>query len=118
MLERLHALAVRLVWARPPAVIGGILALLFSTYLATGQDALTDKYLIPAILLFCWCLLVYTLVGVFMIQPPHSESGAGFFRRLRVGFHRFLRILMAMAFLALTMALALLSYRLISTGIG
>jgi hypothetical protein len=118
MLEKLHRLAVRLAWIQPLAAVVGILALLVSAYLATGQETLTDQYLIPAILLFCWCLLIYTLVGMFITPPPVSEPGMGFFMRLRVRFYRLLRTLVAVAFLSLTVALALLSYRLISIGIG
>jgi hypothetical protein len=118
MLERLHNLAVRLAWVQPLAVTVGILALLVAGYLATGQETLTEQYLIPAILLFCWCLLIYTLVGMFITPPPVIEPGMGFFIRQRARFYRLLRTLVALAFLSLTVALALLSYRLISTGIG
>lgn len=118
MLERLHSLAVKLAWIQPLAVFAGVLALLTSSYLAIGQDALTDQYLIPSILLFCWCLLVFTLVGMFRSPPPAKDASMGFFRRQSVRFNRFLRTLVALAFLSLTAALILLSYRLIVTGIG
>jgi len=118
MLERLHNLAVRLAWVQPLAVVVGILALLASGYLAVGHDVLTERYLIPAILLFCWCLLVFTLVGMFREPPPAKDGRMGFFRRQLVRFQRFLRSLVALAFLALTAALVVLSYRLIVIGIG
>ena len=118
MLEGLHRLALRLAWIQPLAVVIGFLALLASGYLATGQDVMTDQYLIPAILLFCWCLLVFTLVGMFRAAPPAKDESMGFFRRQYIKFQRFLRTLVALAFLALTFALVVLSYRLIITGIG
>ena len=118
MLERLHYLAVRLAWVQPLVVIIGFAALLASGYLATSKDALTEQYLIPVILLFCWCLLVFTLVGMFRAAPPVKDESMGFFRRQLVRFQRFLRTLLALAFLALTVALVVLSYKLINTGIG
>ena len=118
MLERLHKLALKLAWIQPLVVVVGLFALLASGYLAIGQDALTDQYLIPAILLFCWCLLVFTLVAMFLSPPPASDEHMGFFRRQLVKFKRFLVTLVALAFLALTVSLVVLSYRLIVTGIG
>jgi len=118
MLEKLHNLAVKLAWIQPVAVVAGLSALLAAGYLAIGQSALTDQYLIPAILLFCWCLLVFTLVGMFRAPPPVIDRSMGFFRRQLVRFHRFLRSLVALAFLSLTVALIVLSYRLVTIGIG
>lgn len=118
MLEKLHNLAIRLIWVQPLAVVVGLLALLAVAFLAVGQGDLTDRYLIPAVLLFCWCLLVFSLVGMFRVAPPAVEEHTGFFRRLRIRIQRFLRFLLALAFLALTIALVFLSYRLVVLGIG
>ena len=118
MLEKFHKLALKLAWIQPFTVVIGSLALVAIGYLTSAGAGMTDRYLIPAILLFCWCLLVFTLISLFRLPPPAIGRETGFFRRQIIRLLRFFRTLLALAFLVLTGSLFVLSYKLVTTGIG
>ncbi|MCB1672657.1 MAG: hypothetical protein R3F41_08990 [Gammaproteobacteria bacterium] len=118
MQEYLHNLALRLARIQPLVVLAGLAALLAAGSFALNPKLAGDRYLIPTILLCCWCLLVYTLINMFCATPPSLARTQGFFRRLAVRFQRLLRNLLALCFLGLTGALLVLSYKLAVTGVG
>ena len=105
-------------WLQPLVAVLAVVALLVSGYFAINQSASADTYLIPALVFFCWCLLIITLIGMFQAPPPQGKQGLGFYGRLLLWFHRKLRSLITLAFLALTVSLIILSYKLLTTGIG
>ncbi len=118
MQEFLHNLARSLAWIQPFVIVAGTASFLTTATFALNSDIAGDRYLVPALLLCCWCLLVFTLVNMFSNPPPNVEQTRGFFKRLAVRIHRFVRNLVALSFLGLTMALIVLSYRLVAIGVG
>ena len=118
MQERLHHIATRLVWIQPLVTAVAIAALVAALFFAVAPDADAETWLIPALLLFCWSLLVVTLVSMFRTTPPAADRNTGFFRRQMIRLHRAFRNLLALAFLALSLALIILSYKLLAAGVG
>jgi len=119
MLDKLHYYAVRLSWMRLVVVLPGLAAFSFAVYIAFSADtATTDQFFIPALLLSFWCLLIYCLISVFQQGHPAIDINAGFFRRLSIKFRRGIRAILALAFLVLTGSLAVVSFKLLSTGLG
>ena len=118
MQEKLHELAIRLSWLQPLAAIAGISAFLVAGYIALDPGMALEQNLVPTILLSCWCLLVFTLISLFRAVPPTTDRSQGFFLRQKIRFHRFLRNIIAILFLVLTAALLVLSYRLLTIGVG
>jgi len=118
MLERFHHFALRFRWLQPAGLLVGSVSLLTAGYAAMSTAPGIDVLLIPAILAFCWSLLAISLTGAFEMQPPVVERGAGFFRRQWVRLQRALKILVAIGFMGLTVALIVVSFQLINAGLG
>ena len=62
--------------------------------------------------------LFYCLISVFQVEPPAVNSSMGFFRRQITKFRRALLIFVAFGFFALSLSLIVVSFKLISTGLG
>jgi len=96
----------------------GALALVLFGYSALLLDRLGDAQFLISLILFCWCLLVYTMINWFHAPPPSLESASGYWQHLTFKIRRFLLLVMAVIFICLTVALAYLSYRLLISGVG
>ena len=119
MLDRLHYFAEKFSWMRLVVVLPGAAAFLYAAYIVLASDeATTDQTFIPTLLLSFWCLLIYCLISVFRQGHPAIDSEAGFFRRLSIKFRRAIRAILALAFIGLTVSLVVVSFKLISTGLG
>ncbi|MEZ5489971.1 MAG: hypothetical protein R3F50_06585 [Gammaproteobacteria bacterium] len=118
MQEKLHELAVRLTWLQPLAAIVGVSAFFVAGYVALDPGMELERKLVPTFLLSCWCLLVFTLVSLFRAIPPAIDNNQGFFLRQKIRLQHFLRNILALLFLILTVALLVLSYRLLVVGVG
>ena len=119
MLERLQQFANQLRWSRIPLICLALLAILVAAYVAIFPgDSANDALFIPAILLFCWSALVYGFINMFHSTPPAVDSNMKFFRRQAVRFKRILSSIIALGVLVLTLSLFILSFKLITTGLG
>lgn len=118
MLDQLHFLATRMRWLQPLAVATGLLSLALAGYVMLAATDMTEALLIPAILGFCWSLVVYSLVGLFSAVPPRVDEQAGFLRRTGARFQRLFKSLLAVSFLGLTLTMVWLTVKLYTTGIG
>jgi len=99
-------------------VVIGMLALLAAGAIAIDEQSPWEQWLIPSLLLCCWSLLVFTLIDLFRVEVAEPDCSAGYLRRLQLRFHRLLRNLLALCFVGLTVALVVLSFKLLGTGVG
>lgn len=115
MLDRFSRLARQLRWTYPLLMVTGVLALLFSAWvvIASGQAA-ESSLLIPAVLVFGWCFLLLSFVNLFRSVPPAPQQQDPFGRRLLRRLHRLTLTLIALGFIALTVAMAVVSLKLLS----
>ena len=122
MLEQLQRYAVAMRWLRVPFIGLSVFACLLAAYVTivpSGLDeTINDSLFIPAVVLFCWSFLFYCLISVFQVEPPAVNSSMGFFRRQITKFRRALLIFVAFGFFALSLSLIVVSFKLISTGLG
>jgi hypothetical protein len=72
-----------------------------------------DLFLVPAIIGLLWSLSGYAFILNFRSVPCWSEEARGLFKRLKLRLLRFWYWLLASLFLATTLALLLISIRLI-----
>ena len=119
MLDALHNTAAKLGWIRPVVILPGLAALGYAVYLAIVPDpSSTSQFFIPSLLIFFWCLLIYCLISVFQQDHPVVDTQASFFRRLTTKVRRAIRTILAFAFLVLTVSLVIVSFKLLTTGLG
>ena len=117
VLDRLHQLALKLRWTYPLLMLSGLAALGLSAWVAlVSADNAEQTLLIPAVLAFGWCFLGLSFLNLFRSVPARlGPETKGFLQRLARQMHRGFLWLIAVAFIALTLALLLLSYKLLST---
>jgi len=122
MLEQLQGYAVAVRGLRVPFIGFSVLAFLLAAYVTIvpgGPDEpINDSLFIPAVVLFRWNFLFYCLISVFQVEPPAFNSSMGFLRRQITKFRRALRIIVALGFFVLSLSLIVVSFKLISTGLG
>ena len=122
MLERLQHYATKVQWLRVPLICLSVLSFLLAAYVAIVPDnpdeVINDSLFIPALLLFCWGVLCYCLISVFKVAVPTLDAKMGFFSRLVARFRRALRSIIVLGFLALSIALVVVSFKLVTTGLG
>ena len=122
MLEQLQRYAIAVRWLRVPFIGLSVLAFLLAAYVTIDpggpDERINDALFIPAVVLFCWSILFYCLISVFQVEPPAANSSMGFFKRQATKFRRVLRSIVAMGFLALSISLIVVSFKLITTGLG
>ena len=120
VLDRLHQLALRLRWTYPLLMFSGLAALGLSAWVAIfSAENAEETLLIPAVLAFGWCFLGLTFLNLFRSVPARlGPDIKGFLPRIARRLHRGLLWLIAAAFIALTLALLLVSYKLLSTWIA
>ncbi len=119
MLDRLQRIARRFYWLRPLSIALGLAAFLAAIFLLVQPDKLlTEEWFIPALLLFCWAVLLYSFLGLFLVVPRRLHKPAPWRLRFASGTLRALLYGLGVALLVLTGALVLVSFKLLNTGIG
>lgn len=106
MIDVLQKIAVRIRPLRPVAFVAGLLCLAALGVIVFGSPAsgAGNRYLMPAIVGFIWCLSAYGFIDTFQTVPDKVELSAGFFagmkRRIARGWFWFLALLFGISTLA------------------
>ena len=113
MLEKLKDLAAKFSALRIPALILALpLMFLLAWILMTSNSRQQDIYLIPALLLFIWLLLLFSFLSLFAQVPAPAAVHQSWFNRMKAGLMRAFYYLVALFMLAVTAALLLTSMQL------
>ena len=97
-------------------MVTGVCALIFSGWVVIGSNSSAEESLmIPAILVFGWCFLLLTFLALFKVIPPIAAPGMSLSRRIGLRLRRALLWLIALGFVALTIALLIVSAKLLAT---
>jgi hypothetical protein len=116
MLHQLHSLAIRLRWTYPLLMIIGAMALAMTAWIAIGSDnSAEESWLIPAILLLGWCFLLLCFLNLFRVVPAIPVPGMGWRQRLLLRAQRGFLWAVALGFVMLTLALVVVTIKLLST---
>ncbi|MES9959983.1 MAG: hypothetical protein ABW089_06100 [Sedimenticola sp.] len=115
MLEKLNRVASHLVPFQN-FVLGLAVASIISmvVILLALEPAESDYYLYPLIVLFLWFLSIYALIDCFKEIPGHPREEKGFIRKAKAGISRSWSWLMGILFIASTLGVVALSWKLIS----
>jgi hypothetical protein len=114
MLNTLSELASKLHWLKPIAYFLGLgtLALVIKSLFFSAANT-GDVYLIPGVLGFIWSLLLISMLLIFPGTPGQPVKTDKFFRRIKIRIIRGVYFLLALLFIGLTLAILLLSLKLI-----
>ena len=114
MIERLHRIATLLSRYRPVLLILAALGFILVLGSLVGNPWLASyEWLMPALALFLWALLLYSLSWLFLTIPGPEQSGMAWRQRIARRFRRALLWVAAALFLALSAAVLFLSYQLL-----
>lgn len=115
LLNTIQCSAAALQWLKKPALVLALLFLLAISYIVfTSQSHEGDRYLVPCIIGLLWSLSAFAFITNFCSVPPPAEADAPFFSRIKQRLHRFWYGLLAFLFLAATVAVMVVSYRLLT----
>ncbi|MET0104321.1 MAG: hypothetical protein ABW072_04140 [Sedimenticola sp.] len=115
MLEKLHQIARRLTPFQNVALglaVASIIAVV--VILLALEPAGSDYYLYPLIVLFLWFLSIYALIDCFKEIPGRPREQKGFIRKAKAGISRSWSWLMGILFIASTLGVIAISWKLIS----
>jgi hypothetical protein len=119
MLDTLQRLAR---WMRPAAPVlafaGFALLLLCVGLLLLTEAARTDHLLLPAIAALVWCLCGYVFIRTFQQVPAFPSADLRGWQRLKRLFARAWHWLLALIFIATSIAALLLTSRIISESLA
>jgi len=108
MLETLQGIARRWQRTRPLLLLGALLALAVALWvLLTSSTQAGDIYLIPALLLFLWCLMLHAFLSLCAQVPPPATPlpwRQRMLGRARGAFHYLFLLLFALLSLGLLLA--------------
>lgn len=113
MLERMQEHALRWRAVRPLLVVLALLSLAAGLrVLLTSADQAGDAYLIPAIVLFLWCLMLHAFLSLFAHIPPPAVMTLPWRKRIIARCKRGFYTAFLWAFAALTALLLITSWQL------
>lgn len=96
-------------------IVLGAAALATALWIAIQSgDSAESSGLIPALLLCGWCVLLLSFVNLFHAVPPSAGPGLDWRARLAISLQRALLWGVGFGFLLLSLALVLVSYKLLS----
>lgn len=115
MLIRLQQFAIRFAWLRRPLLLGCLLMPFVIAFLVFGSDGNSeDVALMPSVVLLAWLLLLHTALALFR-EVPAVRPEDGWWRRTKTRGVRALYSLLALLVMAITIAVLITSYQLVST---
>lgn len=114
MIDTLQRIAVRIRPLRRVAVVLGVaclagLAMIIFVAPASGDS---NRFLVPAIVGFIWCLSAYGFIDTFQFVPEKLDREHGFFARIKRGASRAWFWFLALLFGGSTLAALFLTFKL------
>ena len=115
MIDSFQKFANRLWYLRIVAVGAGVLFLVLVVVIILFSNAREDdKYPIPGFLGILWSLSAYAFISSFQSVPEKAKRSDGFLHRLKRNIHRSWYWIIAFIFTGTTVAVVLLTFRLVS----
>ena len=114
MLEFLSSISKKLVWTKPITLMITLIfvIILLSSIFNVGYFK-DDIYLIPSLVGALWAGLLFNLVHVFPHLPQKPNTDIALLSRLKLRLMRFIFSFLALGFLILTVAVVILSFKLL-----
>lgn len=113
MLVLFERYATRLQGLKWPAVAGLIIMMLVTAWVLAGAPAaLQDRWLIPAVLVSVWLLLLASGLNMFAQVPTAAEPQMSWWTRVKTRLHRGLYHLFAWFMLLVSLSLIVVTFQL------
>jgi hypothetical protein len=114
LIDTLQKFAIRLQTGRLwLLLLSGFLFLVLLYIVVTSTTPSGDRFLVPALIALLWSLSGYAFILNFRSVPRWDNGAGGFFKRLKLRLLRFWYWVLAAMFFGTTLALLLISIRLI-----
>lgn len=114
MIDSLRNISRRLVFLNPVAVAMMLLAFIGVVYCLVSADTeLAQRYLAPAIVALLWAGSLYSMINIFPNVPTMATKETRFISRITIAIKRFFYRLLAVVFVATTLATVYVGYQLI-----
>ncbi len=114
LIDTLRKIAVRIQSLRLPFLLLSLVCLIALVYIVlTSTTHVGDRFLIPSLITLLWSLSGYAFILNFRSVPESDMARKGFFKRLVRRLHRFWYWLLALLFFSTSLALFLISFRLL-----
>lgn len=115
MIERLQKFATQFYWLKPLLLVLAALSLATALIILLSSSAMSDDVLlIPAIVLFSWCCVTYSVLNLFIAVPPKANKDTPLLSRIGRFIIRNFYYFLALCTVLLSFALLLVSYQLVS----
>ncbi|RCU51475.1 hypothetical protein DU002_03090 [Corallincola holothuriorum] len=115
MLEVLNSASTKAGWLKPVVTIASVVSLSAFLYVVLiAEGASKDVYLIPSVVVFLWTLLFSFLLAVFPNIPAVPDKSCNLLFRAKVRVVRWFYYIVAAFFLVATLAVVLLSMRILN----
>ena len=115
MIDRFTKIANALQFMRLPSMVVGLAGLVAVIIIVVSSNSHGgDLYLIPSVVGMLWAIATYSFLVSFRAVPPRADSSWGLFRRLKRMTARAGYWLMAAVFLATTVGVVVVSYRMLA----
>lgn len=120
MIDTLQRIAVRIRPLRRVAVVLGVVCLAGLAMIVFVAPAAGDsnRFLVPAIVGFIWCLSAYGFIDAFQFVPEKLDRDHGLFARIKRGVSRARFWFLALLFGGSTLAALFLTLKLGSVWLG
>ncbi|HDZ08635.1 hypothetical protein [Pseudohongiella sp.] len=113
MLVLFERFATRLQGLKWPTVLGLMVMLLITAWVFTGASPeLQDRWLIPAVLISVWLLLLLSGINMFARIPAMATPEMAWWARVKIRLHRGLYHLFAWFMLLVSLALVVVTFQL------
>ena len=114
MIDRLQAIALKIQPLRFMVIGIGLLCLVAMAFFILSPPSQGDRYLIPCIVGLFWSISTYYFIILFCSVPSKAAKSERRWERIKRGAWRGFYWLMALIFFGTTLAVAVVSYRLLS----
>lgn len=120
MIDTFQKIARWIAPLRYAVVVMGLACLAALAFIVLGAPAAGghNRYLVPAMVGFIWCLSAYGFIDTFQSVPERADRRHGFFLRMKLYLARGWFWLLAILFTASTLAALFLTFKLGSFWLG
>jgi len=115
MIDKLGKLSKSIQFLRLPAIGISLLCLISAIYIVlTSRSMEEDIYFVPSLIGLIWSISALSFLLTFHSVPEKADSSFSFFRRIGRGIRRGWYWFLGFAFIAISIAAIITSYRIIS----
>jgi len=115
MIDKLQGIAKAIQILRLPSIAVGLISLsLMVVILFISESHESDRFLIPSIVGLLWAISTYSFIVTFRSVPEKANKPLKFFSKLKSYIIRGWYWFMGVVFLAATVAVIFLTYRMVS----